>query len=174
MPGPGAHLKGPEGICRENCSLPESRKRRRRVHLRLFKRTSVMCVCVHRRRFHFSSFLMKNVVAVVWPLIGAGESCGASEMLDIFWGKKKKKNEGWMFPRETTFAGFLRDGEQVRKKGKTCLRGVEIGELRCPRGVGGTLRKGENWQRFSRKAAAVAIASPLQQLLLAPTREITG
>ena len=76
---------------------------------------------------------MKNVVAVVWPLIGAGESCGASEMLDIFWGKKKKKFGGWMFPRETTFAGFLRDGEQVRKKREDLLegsrdRGIEVPE----------------------------------------------
>ena len=53
-----------------------------------------MCVCVHRRRFYFSSFLMKNVVAVVWPLIGAGESCGASEMLDIFLGEEEKKIRG--------------------------------------------------------------------------------
>ena len=28
-----------------------------------------------------------------------------------------------MFPRETTFAGFLRDGEQVRKKREDLLEG---------------------------------------------------
>ena len=38
-----------------------------------------------------------------------------------------------MFPRETTFAGFLRDGEQVRKKREDLLegsrdRGIEVPE----------------------------------------------
>ena len=90
-----------------------------------------------------------------------------------FLGEEEKKIRGVDVSKRNDFCRvFERWWTGKKKKGRPAWG--EIGELGCPRGVGGTLRKGENWQRFSRKAAAVAIASPLQQLLLAPTREITG
>ena len=62
---------------------------------------------------------MKNVVAVVWPLIGAGESCGASEMLDIFLGEEKKKIRGVDVSKRNDFCRvFERWWTGKKKKGR--------------------------------------------------------